>query len=219
MGYEKLAISNNRLWRFLRSGSGRFIPIRNLRHARLSVTSAFARKFRGRYMDLPFIPFEAINRLNQLFSREFVGIEIGAGMSTYWMAARVKSLTSYEWDAGWNEVVAARLAASGLQNTSLVFCSGHEHMKFNDIEQSSLDFAFIDGGPRSMCLFNLWHKVKSGGFLYLDNWDSDKFWCEGGYDARYFLAERTEEILSSEIFVDFVPGQAAVFEGILVKKR
>jgi hypothetical protein len=55
--------------------------------------------------------------------------------------------------------------------------------------------------------------------VYLDNWDSDLFWLEGGYDARAFLTHHQNEISSKNTFVDYVPGSVQVTEGLLVKKN
>jgi len=140
-------------------------------------------------------------------------------MSTLWLAERAEWVQSYEWDHGWYSLLRFELDRRGMSNVNLRYCRGHELMNFNDVPESSVDLAFIDGGPRSLCLFNLWSKVKNGGSLYLDNWDSDLFWTEGGLDARDFLVERSAEIAEKALFVDFVPAYVNVCEGLLITKR
>ncbi len=70
------------------------------------------------------------------------------------------------------------------------------------IEDGSLDLLFIDGGPRHGCLNHGFDKVKSGGYIYMDNWDVATFWP----GAEDFLQTRSNEIDSTESFIDYVPG-------------
>jgi hypothetical protein len=91
-------------------------------------------------------------------------------------------------------------------------------MSFDRFKDYDVDMIFVDGGPRSMSLINLWPKLKSGGLAYLDNWDSDLFWSEGGYDARAFISNNSTNISNMRLFVDYVPGYVNVSEGILLQK-
>lgn len=59
-------------------------------------------------------------------------------------------------------------------------------------------------------------KGKEGGFIYCDNWDNDDFW---GKSRDYILVDLIEEISSCQNFVDYVPAQVGVYEGLLVRKR
>ena len=203
--YENPTYSKSRLLRRLFSCSGKFVGLRALPHALRSTRSALERKAFGRHPEMPFIPYFAIDALDRLVKPEYRIVEIGAGMSTLWLAERAALVQSYEWDEGWYSLLSAELEKRKASNVILRRCRGHEFMGFTDIVDGSVDLAFIDGGPRSLCLFNLWAKVKKGGSLYLDNWDSDLFWTEGGLDARDFLAERAAEIAKKTLFVDFVP--------------
>ena len=218
MTYEKERYSKSYVLRRLFSGSGKLVPLRNLGNSLRSIASAVRRKIFGKYDSLPFIPYEAIPALENKVTDTCVGTEIGSGMSTTWLAPRVKLLTSYEWNEEWFNEVDGFLKQQQISSVELVKCAEHEMMGFEFLADQSLDFAFIDGGPRSLCLRNLWPKVKRGGFLYLDNWDSDLFWTEGGIDARTFLKGHSDEIEQQTLYVDYTPLQFCVSEGLLVVK-
>jgi predicted O-methyltransferase YrrM len=218
MSYENARYANSRTLRRLFSSSGKFVGLRRLPQAMRSFSTAIRRKLSDVYPDEPFIPYSATATLATLLSPKHKVVEVGAGMSTTWLAARVDSVVSYEWDEDWYRRVISALDDRGLRNVEVRLCRGHEKMGFDDFGTASVDMAFIDGGPRSMCLANLWPKLKRGGLAYLDNWDIDLFWLEGGYDAREFLRAHRDEIGMQRLFVDFVPAFVNVSEGLLVQK-
>ncbi len=86
---------------------------------------------------------------------------------------------------------------------------------FSGYENASLDLLFIDGGPRAQCLVNGFPKVKSGGLIYLDNWEAPAFW-EGAAD---FLQKSSALIAERSQIVDYVPAQVGVYEGLLLRRR
>ena len=219
MPYENHKYSQSRLRRRFFSGSGRFVGGRNLPHAFGSFFSAVSRKAFNIHPQKLFIPYSAAAALQDIISSSQVVVEVGAGMSTLWLASRVGKVVSFEWDPEWYGRIKGELARQRLSNVDLRLCEGHEQMGFRDVKESSVDLAFIDGGPRSLCLRNLWRKVKPGGFFYLDNWDSDLFWLEGGCNARQFIVGRSEEIASLEIFIDYVPAYVNVCEGLIIQKK
>ena len=217
--YEKQKYSQSRMLRRLFSGSGRFVGVRNLPHAFDSFFSAVSRKTFNIHPQKPFIPYSAVAALQDVISSSQIVVEVGSGMSTLWLGSRVRKVVSFEWNPEWYGRIKSELARKRLSNVDLRLCVGHEQMGFREVKESSVDLAFIDGGPRSLCLRNLWSKVKPGGFFYLDNWDSDLFWLEGGYNARQFIVSRSEEIASLEIFIDYVPAYVNVSEGLLIQKK
>ena len=77
-----------------------------------------------------------------------------------------------------------------------------------------LDLLFIDGGPRGMCLQHGFSKVKPGGYVFLDNWDTKAFW----EDAAEFPKDNASLISQLTSFVDYVPGQFGVYEGLLLRR-
>jgi len=217
--YERPGYSHSRLRRLYCSCSGQTLPFKNLPHFVPALWTALSRRFRGRHAPVPFIPFEATSRLDTLLQPSQEVVEIGAGMSTLWISDRVAKLHSFEWDRRWFDRIAADLGTKGRDNVSLTFCREFDDLRLTEFGLGTLDGIFVDGGPRSRCLVTLWPMVKAGGWIYLDNWDSDLFWLEGGIDGRSFLEERHAEIARSELVVDYVPGYLTVNEGLILVKR
>ncbi len=216
--YENVRYTHSRGRRCLFSCAGNFVGVSNLPNAFRSLRTAINRKLYNAYPDRPFIPYCAIDALAPLLSKDMAVVEIGAGMSTLWLAERTRRVTSYEWDPAWLATVKQQAAHRHLDNIDVRLCPEGDPMAFADIPQESISLGFIDGGQRSLCLFNLWPKIKRGGFVYLDNWDSDLFWLELGIDARAFLRDRRNQITRVQLFVDFIPTQVCVCEGLLVQK-
>jgi protein-L-isoaspartate O-methyltransferase len=95
------------------------------------------RKLRGIYPDAPFIPYSATAALAPVLSPDMTVVEIGAGMSTPWLATRVQRVVSYEWHEGWYERVKQELDRRGLRNVDLRRCFGHEQMNFEDFDEGT----------------------------------------------------------------------------------
>jgi predicted O-methyltransferase YrrM len=217
--YEIDAYAQSRIRRRVFSCAGTFVGWRRLPNALRALSSTLRRKLIGSYPDEPFIPYCAAAELPTLLSRDMNVVEVGAGMSTPWLAARVGHVTSYDWNEVWFAFMQSELQRRGIHNVDLRLCTGNEPSLFADVRENAIDFALIDSGIRSKCLFELWPKVRPGGLLYLDNWDSDLFWLEDGYNARAFLRQHRSEIATTRLFVDYVPGYVSVSEGLLVVKR
>ena len=218
MPYERPEYAQSRVRRRLFSASGRFVGVPHLVHAVPSLVSAAFARFAHIYPRRPFIPYAAAAALDRRLSPRARVVEIGAGMSTLWLSRRVAHVTSYEWNPVWYDRLRGHLDRERVSNVDLRFSSGQDGLAFGDVPDDSLDVIYVDGGPRSLCLERLWPKLKFGGLAYLDNWDSDLFWLEGGINARDFLDRRAGELAERLLFVDFVPGAFSVNEGLLVTK-
>lgn len=197
------------------TSTGQFVGLENLPNGVLSLGQAVARKFFGHIPRQPWIPFAARKALQRVIRPDFVVWEIGAGYSTLWLANRVKSLTSVEASKEWHDRLSGIIATEQLRNVDLRFEWRAEQMAdFSELEDSSIDLLFIDGGPRGLCLENGFKKVKPSGYVYLDNWDSKHFWGK----QTDFPSRNTASIQRLTSFVDYVPAQFGVYEGLLLKK-
>jgi predicted O-methyltransferase YrrM len=194
--------------------NGAFVG-RNLPHAAVALVQAVRRKTFKSYPELPWIAFSAIRTLSQLARRDWIVREIGAGMSTIWLSERVRHVTSIEADQGWYTKLRDILNQRGISNVDLRY-EWHAHIMsdFTDVPESSLDLLFIDGGPREQCLFNGFVKVRSGGYIYLDNTDFSNFWP----GLNKYLLEKRIEIRRVTEFVDYSPAHVEVSEGLLIEK-
>jgi predicted O-methyltransferase YrrM len=196
--------------------SGDFVGWAQLPNGLLAFAQAVARKLVGHVPMVPWIPFAARRRIEDVLSPSSIVWEIGSGFSTIWLSKRAASITSIEADKGWYEKLKKIMAQNRIRNVDLRYEWVAERMAdFSDAENESLDLLFIDGGPRAWCLQNGFGKVKRGGAIYLDNWENTGFW----QGAREFLNEREDEIEIIERFVDYVPAQFGVYESLLVTKK
>ncbi len=146
---------------------------------------------------------------------DFIVWEVGAGYSTLWLSDRVKKVTSIEASKYWYHRLSAIIEAESIPNVDLRFEWQAERMAdFSELEDESLDLLFIDGGPRGLCLERGFSKVRRGGYLYLDNWDTKSFWG----DATEFPVKHSKLISEAHSYVDYVPAQIGVYEGLLLRK-
>ncbi|MFA6961783.1 MAG: hypothetical protein WC205_13600 [Opitutaceae bacterium] len=137
-------------------------------------------------------------------------------MSTLWLSRHAGTVISIEADLFWHEKLSSILRSKNITNVDLRHEWQADSMStFPGIRNNELDLLVVDGGPRTQCLVNGFDKVKSGGYIYLDNWDFLNFWD----DAEAFLISRCAEISSQQSFVDYVPGNFAVNQGLLIRKH
>lgn len=197
------------------TSNGQFVGWTRLPNALVSLSQAIIRKTTGHIPREPWIPFAARRALEPLLSRDSRVWEVGAGYSTLWLADRVGQLTSIEADEHWHRLLTEKLRTEKIGNVDLRFEWRAERMcDFSELPDRSLDLAFIDGGPRGDCLRNVFSKVKPGGHLYLDNWDTRDFWgTETGFPEKH-----AGELSLCQSFVDYVPAQFGVYEGLLLRK-
>ena len=116
----------------------------------------------------------------------FVGIEWGSGRSTRWLARRVKRVVSIETNPNWYQRVTHRLQQSRLNNVDYVLvpipyqegfpgekCVVANRQAYGEaygaIPDGTLDFAFVDGCHRALCVGLAIDLLKPGGILVLDN--------------------------------------------------
>ncbi len=174
------------------------------------------RKGTGHIPRLPWIPFSARRVLESLIQPSWRVWEIGAGYSTLWMADRVGHLTSIEANREWFDRLTGIIRQEGVSNVDLRYEWVAGRMAdFSEILDGSLDLLFVDAGDRALCLRQGFAKVRAGGYIYLDNWDSREFWT----NSKEFLAQNSDQIESSRSFIDYVPAQFGVYEGLLIRKK
>lgn len=194
---------------------GQFVGWGNVPHLAVSLWQAIMRKATGRIPRQPWIPFTAQRALARTLRRDFRVWEIGSGFSTLWLSDRVAQVTSIEASREWHERLSAIIREERITNVDLRREWRADQMAdFSELPDGSLDLLFIDGGPRGLCLERGFAKVRSGGYVYLDNWDTKEFWG----DAADFPKRHAAEIACADSFVDYVPAQVGVYEGLLLTK-
>jgi predicted O-methyltransferase YrrM len=199
----------------LATADGRFVGWARLPHLVPSFCQAVVRRLTGRVPRLPWIPFAARAALEAVLRPDFIVWEVGAGYSTLWLSPRVARLTSIEASEEWYRRLAGIIERERIRNVDLRHLWQRERMSdFSALGDESLDLLFIDGGPRGECLENGFRKVKRGGWVYLDNWDTKAFWGP----AADFPQRHAARIAEARSFVDYVPAQVGVYEGLLLRK-
>lgn len=199
----------------IHTSNGKFVGWRNLPNLVVSSYQAIVRKTTGHIPRRPWIPFSARRALETRIKSDYFVWEIGAGFSTLWLADRVKKVVSIEASREWYERLEQMIKVEQIANVDLRFEWQAERMAdFSELADETLDLLFVDGGPRGMCLEHGFAKIRRGGYAYLDNWDTKTFWG----DAEGFLAKNSTLISESFSFVDFVPAQIGVYEGLLLRK-
>lgn len=200
----------------LHTSAGKFVGLANLPHGAISLYQAVVRKTTGHIPRVPWIPFTARRALLEVITPEFFVWEIGAGFSTLWLSDRVKKVVSIEAAQDWYDRLREIIAREQIKNVDLRYEWVADRMAdFSELPDGTLDLLFVDGGPRGHCLENGFQKVRPGGYIYLDNWDTKIFWDH----AVDFPERNAAQLAEVRSFVDYVPGQVGVYEGLLLKKK
>lgn len=180
---------------------------------------------------MPQINPRAIAFLESIIRSDWKVFEYGSGQSTIFFARRVAEMVSVEHHPHWVKFVSELLAADGLDIKYLNFSlapaepgrdpsdpltySYAEHdvadwkpyvTAIETYPDSYFDLVFVDGGPRSSCIYHAHSKVVSGGYLLLD--DSERKWyCENlihlfnGWQRRDFMDRKgMARVLSKATF-------------------
>lgn len=173
-----------RLWRKLVRGDtdtrrtrfhtqdGRLAPLGAYVHLPVAIIQWLRLKLFSSYVERPWIPPSATRMIQRHLTLGSRVLEIGAGMSTLWLAKRCRSLLSIEADRKWFEQLGVMLAGRGLRHVDLQFRWQADDMSdFSSVPDGSLDLCFVDGGPRLECIVAALPKLKPDGWLYVDNTD------------------------------------------------
>lgn len=199
----------------LYNGNGQFVGIKKFPNGLRSIVQATNRKYFGIYPNLPWMPFEIIKEFDRLIKPSWIAYEIGSGMSTLWFAERVKFIISIEASKEWYNKLQNLLQEKGITNVDLRYEWVSQKMAdFSHVIDNSLDLLVVDGGPREICFFQGFNKVKLGGYIYLDNWDDHKYWP----GIIEFLENNNKLIEWSKSYTDYAPASFGVYEGLLIHK-
>jgi predicted O-methyltransferase YrrM len=124
----------------------------------------------------PWYTRESINLLETMLKPDFICYEWGSGNSTIWIARRVKHLTSMETKGKWFRWASRRMDELKIGNVSLQQEEQPAHIEhIKTFPDEHFDAIFVDGRDRNRCIENSIEKLKSGGFLLLDNSERDRY--------------------------------------------
>jgi len=130
--------------------------------------------------DVPWLPRQAVEILEDRLKPTDVGLEWGSGRSTIWLAQRVAHLTSIEHNGRWYKRIKKMLSDKGIDNVDLIYA----HLEAKDGAKppyvsiaaesaegpkAGLDFVLIDGRLRDRCTELAMDLIKPGGMLIIDD--------------------------------------------------
>jgi predicted O-methyltransferase YrrM len=136
--------------------------------------------------DLPWLCPGTVRFCSARLTKSMRVLEFGSGRSTTWFAQRVTHLTSVENHADWHRVVSERLRAQNVTNVDYRLLPFDIDVKEEPVEldpmpayvrvadefaDSSLDLVIVDGYFRNHCIRRVAPKIKSGGYLLVDDTD------------------------------------------------
>jgi predicted O-methyltransferase YrrM len=127
--------------------------------------------YESQHPDHPWITQDSIAILTTLLRPDDVGLEMGSGRSTVWLAKRVRHLISLEHYAPWHEKVSRMMQDQHIGNVEYNCLSlGGPYVNFIKAQADhTFDFILVDGPERDQCALACAPKLKPGGVLILDN--------------------------------------------------
>jgi predicted O-methyltransferase YrrM len=169
---------------------------------------------------LPWVPFAVIRRLSRILTKNSRVLEYGSGRSTVWLARRAHSVVSIEDSQVWYEKVLQLFKDLQLTNVDYRLRSAENYSADSEFPDESFDLIIIDGCCRSRCLENAYGKLRRGGYLYLDNSDTDMTMTDGDMRRAEARMRQLAEQWSSEIefYTGFAPGNLHAHQGALLRR-
>jgi len=117
---------------------------------------------------IPWMNYPVIRFLEDRLRSDFNLFEYGSGNSTSFFAARVRFVTSVEYDRAWLELVESKLPT----NAKLVFQSADvdgAYCRTITVSGEKYDVVIIDGRDRVNCVRQAVHCLSSRGVILLDD--------------------------------------------------
>ena len=192
----------------LHDEKGNLLPPREFTKLPQHVGELAIRHATGRLPRRPWLASNLIPVLNSLLQPEWSVVEYGSGMSTVWLAARVRQLHSIEHDPDWYARI--RRLVHGIRYD---LRDRSSYVDLSDHDDATLDFVLVDGVRRADCVREALRTVRPGGWICLDNSDKDAI---GGAmrDAERVLLAGTSW---HRFFTGLTPGFVNVQQSLLAR--
>ncbi|PCJ66100.1 MAG: hypothetical protein COA58_08490 [Bacteroidetes bacterium] len=145
---------------------------------------------------IPFIVFDAITKLDTILSPKDKVLEFGSGNSTLWFLEKQCRITSFEHSLTWYNLLNDHVNSSRYDEDTLNHFSYHlsenetTWKSIEEMDDESFDMVLVDGANefnnRNKCIDKSLSKLKTGGWMVLDNSDHPNNWPGGLYmDSKY----------------------------------
>lgn len=118
---------------------------------------------------LAWYTYPCLHFLHQRLGNTMDVFEYGTGASTFWYAARVRTVTAVEHDAAWFQTVSAQAAGHG--NIRLLQCEGEAYAAAITETDQAYHIVSIDGVERVACVPHALQRLAPGGVIVFDNTD------------------------------------------------
>ena len=198
---------------------GNRVDIAGMCYAPAALCGAILRRVFGYRPVKPTISFRATKVISSLLQPDWRCVEFGSGMSTAWLASRCGFLLSIENDLGWYDQTKNILRQRAFDHVQYELREDDFFSDMSGFADRSFDFAMIDGWDRAGCAASVLPKIKSGGWVYLDNSDKDMEFSHS--DSRIaediLLQHAKTHARTIRYFVDFSRTNFFVEQGLLVQ--
>ncbi len=160
---------------------------------------------------IPWIPIKAKIWLDKNLRQDMILYEYGSGLSTLYFSPKVKKIISIEHDKEWYNktheelkekaqnceyhLIEPEYIYAGMPKPVKKVYLSHLYQKLHfrtyihsidKYPEKYFDLVFIDGRARIGCILHSVNKIKSGGFLILDNADVKRYKVAQKILKRYF---------------------------------
>jgi predicted O-methyltransferase YrrM len=196
---------------------GESVDLEGLFYLPRTLLSTVAFKVFGFRPEVPWLGWRAIRHLDGLIRPEWRILEFGSGMSSIWFARRCASLVTIESEQNWYHTILRLLEKRGLKNVDCRLAPDGKPLPVDEFRDRFFDLVLVDGHNRGRCVEVALRKVKSKGYIFLDN--SDVPWAEYRQAEKLLTASEEVDPKSIRYFTDFYPTQFGVNQGLLVSLR
>ncbi len=203
-----------------RDQKGNYIPLSSLMCVVWSFVYTTLRITTGFRPAAPTISQKAAKTIRGILTRDARIAEFGSGLSTIWFARQFSEVVSVEHDANWAKLVESKLCKDNLDNvTYLVRTPKDYESSLDRFPNGYFDLILVDGLKRDLCLRSAFPKLRQGGYIYLDNTDTDLEHTDGEMRrAEKILIEAVTQSTGDIVyFTDFSPINFFAEQGALAK--
>lgn len=174
----------------------------------LDLPRAITARVRGRTPAEPWMVHGAVCCLEQSIRPDWQVLELGSGVSTAWYARHAQHVLSFEDDALWEASVRELLTERALGNWQLELVSLDQLLaRVSVLPDDGFDLVVIDANEQPLVTRVdqarvSMSKVKPGGLLVFDDFDSQKYRSAEKmlqpWSARYFTGIKSFPMMAVE---------------------
>ena len=156
----------------------------------------------------PWLVPAAVERLAELIRPHWSVLEFGSGASTAWYGARAGRVVAFEDDAGWHELVRARIEKAALDTCEIRYIPLRDFTAVaSEFPACSFDLVVVDsneqpGATRTDCAAVARGLIKPGGFLVVDDSDIREyqplFEMFRGWELERFVGVKHRPLMAVE---------------------